>query len=765
MGSGGIVMAPSQRAAAPSKPSFHIDDAKLMAPLLRSPSVRKSDAIAALRTSTRPIASIIGPAGYGKTTLLGRWAEDDPRPFAWISIDRADDDGLVLLRHIAAAIHRVEPLGTSVFEALSGPVDSIWTRLPRVGNALAALKHPIVIVLDDVHAVTNPTSLSVIAALVDYIPPGSILALSSRDQVTLPLARWRARGMLLDVGVADLRLDEGEADLLLKGAGVGLETAQVAELTGETEGWPAGLYLAALSIRSGAPDITHNKGFSGDDRYVSEYFRLEVLSRVPSDEAQFAMRTSVLDTMTGPMCDAVLNTRGSAHMLEAMERSNMFVVPLDHRGERYRYHHLFRQLLRIELERTEPGVVEELNRRAMEWCLANDQPEAALRFGQAAGARKEVATIVDQVGLGLYYDGRIDTLRGLIEWFDDADLVRFPAIAVYGGWVQALTGHAAQAARYLALAEGATSTIPLSDGSTSVEPWASVLRASMMPNGVEQALVDARAALAELAPASAWRPDATLAMGVADMLHGSTDTARASLLGAIDLARANGALDVEFTAHAQLALLEAQRGAWRDAIHHAEAARGIVDRGQLGHYAPAALMHVAMARVAVFRRQHAEARTAMTRAHRLRPLLDHSLPWLTVQVGIELTRAHLSIGEVDAARTVLAETQSVLRRRPGLGLLVDEVEEMRRRVATTASPGAWAVNLTAAELRLLPYLATYLTFPEIASRLFITSHTVRSEAKAIYRKLDATSRAEAIDRAVEVGLLEPMFPHRASVAV
>jgi LuxR family maltose regulon positive regulatory protein len=727
--------------------------------------VKKWNTIATLVASMAPIASIIGPAGYGKTTLLGRWAEEDARPFAWVSLDPADDDPLVLLRHIATTIHRVEPISMTVFEALSGPVDSIWTRVPSVGNALAALQHPIVVALDDVHAVSNPTSLSVIAALVDYIPPGSVLALSSRNLITLPMARWRARGMLLDIGVADLRLDDREADLLLKGAGVGLETAQVAELTGETEGWPAGLYLAALSIRSGAPDIAHNRGFSGDDRYVSEYFRLEVLSRVPSEEARFAMRTSVLDTMTGPMCDAVLNTGGSAHMLEAMERSNMFVVPLDHRGERYRYHHLFRQLLRIELERTEPGVVEELNRRAMEWSLANDQPEVALRFGHAAAAKTEVATIVDRVGMGIYYDGRIDTLRGLIEWFDDADLVRFPGIAVYGGWVQALTGHAAQAARYLALADGATSTIPLFDGSTSVAPWVSVLRASMMPNGVEQALADARAALADLAPASAWRPDATLALGITNLLQGSTDAARVDLLAAVDLARANGALDVEFTAHAQLTLLEAQLGAWPDASRHAEAARDVVDQGGLGHYAPAALMHVAMARVALFQHRHIEARTSMMRAHRLRPLLDHSLPWLTVQVGIELIRAHLSLGEVDAARTILTETLSVLKRRPGLGLLVGQMDEMRRRVAATAGPGAWAVNLTAAELRLLPYLATYLTFPEIGSRLFITSHTVRSEAKAIYRKLDATSRAEAIDRAVEIGLLEPMFPHRASVAV
>ena len=727
--------------------------------------MKKWDTIAALCGSLSPVASIIAPAGYGKTTLLGRWAEDDPRPFAWVSIDQGDDDGLVLLRHIAMAIHRVVPVAPTVFDALSGPADSIWTRLPRLGNALAGLKQPIVVVLDDIHAISNPASLSVIAALVDYVPPGSQFALASRDQVALPLARWRGRGMLLEIGRADLRLDEAEADVLLKGAGVALEASEVAELTRQTEGWPAGLYLAALSIRSGAPGLTHNRGFSGDDRYVSEYFRLEVLSRIPRDEARFAMRTSVLETMTGPMCDAVLETGGSAHLLETMERSNLFVVALDQQGQRYRYHHLFRQLLRIELERTEPDMVEELNRRAMEWSTANGQLEAAIRFGHAARAHQEVAGIVDNLAFPLYRDGRMDTLWDLLEWFDDADLRRFPAIAVYGAWVQALTGHAAQAARYLAFADGATTTIPLSDGSGTIVPWVATLRSTLMPDGVELALADAEAGLTSLAPTSWWRSSATVMRGIANALLGSTDAARVDLEAAVELARTNGSQDVEFIAQAELALLAARNGAWLDAWTHAEAARTVVERERLGHYALAAIAHVAVARVAIFRHQHGEARAAMTRAHRLRTLLDHSLPWLTVQVGIELTRAHLSLGEVDAARTILKETQTVLRRRPRLGVLVDEMEEMRRRVAATAGPGAWAVNLTAAELRLLPYLATYLTFPEIASKLFITTHTVRSEAKAIYRKLDATSRAEAIERAVDVGLLEPMFPHRMSVAV
>ena len=173
-------------------------------------------------------------------------------------------------------------------------------------------------------------------------------------------------------------------------------------------------------------------------------------------------------------------------------------------------------------------------------------------------------------------------------------------------------------------------------------------------------------------------------------------------------------------------------------------------------------MHVAVARVALHEGRQADARAALTRAHRLRPLLDHAFPWLTVQVGLELTRAHLALGEAAAARTVFSETERVLERRPDLGSLAEEARELRERVAATSGPaGSWAMSLTGAELRLLPYLATHLTFPEIGQRLFISQHTVKTEAISIYRKLGASSRSEAIERAVEVGLLESsIYPPR-----
>ena len=269
------------------------------------------------------------------------------------------------------------------------------------------------LVLDDLHAVANPACLDTLAALLEYVPAGSQIAIASREDPTLPLARWRAEGLMHEVGVADLRLDDREAALLLEAAGVELGAGEISELNERTEGWPAGLYLAALSLQAGAPSSASAAGFTGDDRFVSDYFRLEVLSRLPPAEARFLMHTAVLDRMSGGLCDSVLEATKSARTLEGLERTNCFVVPLDRRGEWYRYHHLFAELLRNELERSEPDVARALNARAMAWCIANDLPEAAIVYGHAAGETDTVAGLVDALALSVYYDGRLETVGGV----------------------------------------------------------------------------------------------------------------------------------------------------------------------------------------------------------------------------------------------------------------------------------------------------------------------------------------------------------------
>jgi LuxR family transcriptional regulator, maltose regulon positive regulatory protein len=745
---------------------FDLVGVKLAAPSARPGTVAKADAIARLCTSTLPLATVVAPAGYGKTTLLAKWAEADPRPFAWVALDGRDDDAVVFLRYITAAIHGVEPVPAEVFEALSGPGGSTWTnRVPRVGSALGALERPLVLVLDDLHAVANPSCLDVLAALVEYVPAGSQIAVASREDPALPLARWRAHGLVQELGVADLRLDEQEAKLLLEAAGVELDADALSELTEQTEGWPAGLYLAALSLQAGAPSPASPAGFTGDDRFLSEYFRYELLSRLPPAEAQFLKYTSVLDRMSGGLCDAVLATTRSADTLESLERRNCFVVPLDRRGEWYRYHHLFGELLRTELERSEPDMLSELNRRAMAWCIANGLTEAAVVYGHAAGEMDAIAGLVDALALPLYNDGRMETLEEWLSWFNDDELRRYPALAVEGAWLRVLTGRPADAERSLARAEGATSTIALSDGSATVEPWIATLRAHTMPNGAEQAVADADLALDQLAPQSGWRPVALVMRGMAQALLGVVDGARKDLEAAVETGLASGSTDVIYVAWAQLALLAANQGGWSEAGERARAAQTLVEERGLGDYATSALAHVTTARVALHEARPEDARAALTRVHRLRPQLDHGLPWLTVQVGLELTRAHLALGEAGAARTILGETEQVLELRPHMGLPIADARELRDRVNATSGPdGAWAMSLTGAELRLLPYLSTHLMFPEIASRLFISRNTVKSEAVSIYRKLGVSSRSEAIERAVEVGLLESsVYPPAANL--
>ena len=297
---------------------------------------------------------------------------------------------------------------------MAGPGGSTWSkRVPRVGSALAALERPLVLVLDDLHGIANPACLDALAALFGYVPAGSQIAIASREVPALPLARWRARGLVDEVGVSDLRLDErrGRGAPARRRGRTGGEGAFRADR--RTEGWPAGLYLAALSLQAGAPSLARPAGFTGDDRFVSEYFHFELLSQLPPAEARFLQHTSVLERLCGGLCDAVLQATRSADTLVTLERTNGFVVPLDRESEWYRYHHLFGEWLRNELGRSEPHVVSALNPRAMAWCIANDLPEAAIAYGRAAGETDTVAGLIDTLLLPVYYDGRKRDRRGV----------------------------------------------------------------------------------------------------------------------------------------------------------------------------------------------------------------------------------------------------------------------------------------------------------------------------------------------------------------
>src|SRR6266487_2913287 len=308
-------------------PVFDLLVSKLRRPVARPGAVRRSALIERLRRGKPyPIVSVVAPSGYGKTTLLSQWAERNGQAFAWVSVDEGDNDPKVLLSYVAEALDAVEPIDRRVFDALASPVSSVpGSVVPRLGSAFWSMTSPVALVLDDVHALHNSECRAALSVLADHVPVGSRLALAGRAEPPLRIARLRAEGRLLEIGPADLSLTCDEASSLLRNVDLTLGEDEVAELHRRTEGWPAGLYLAALYLQEGGSLPGAAVSFGGDDRLVSEYM-----------ESEFLTRTAVLERMCGPLCEAVLELPGSAAALAGLARSNMLLVPLDRRGQWHR---------------------------------------------------------------------------------------------------------------------------------------------------------------------------------------------------------------------------------------------------------------------------------------------------------------------------------------------------------------------------------------------------------------------------------------------
>jgi LuxR family maltose regulon positive regulatory protein len=373
-------------------------------PPTRPGTIRRLSLIERLvQADTAPIVSVVAPSGFGKTTLLSQWSEHDRQAFAWVPLEEPDNDPKVMLSHIVQVLDAVEPVDRRVFDALSSPGSSVaGLVVPRLGSALSSRTSPVTLVLDDVHVLRNSECRASLSMLADHVPPGSRLVFSGRVEPPVRIARLRAEGRVTEIGPGDLSLTRDEASTLLLSAGLVLGDQEVAELHRRTEGWPVGLYLAALYLRQGAPFGRVAASFGGDDHFVSEYLKSEFLSRISASQRAFLTRTAVLERMRGPLCDAVLEGSGSAAGLADLARSNLLLVPLDRRGKWYRYHHLFRDMLLVELDRLEPDLIPVLRRRAAAWCVRSDLPEQALEYSIAAGDVETVAGLMGRLVLPTY---------------------------------------------------------------------------------------------------------------------------------------------------------------------------------------------------------------------------------------------------------------------------------------------------------------------------------------------------------------------------
>jgi LuxR family transcriptional regulator, maltose regulon positive regulatory protein len=703
-----------------------------------------------------PVVAVIAPPGYGKTTVLAQWAQRDRRPFAWLSVDQHDNDPAVLLTYVAAALDRVAPVDPTVFATLASPGASITeTVLSRLGPYLSADGLPVVVVLDDVHLLQNRECLDAVARLIEHLPQGSQLVIAGRGELPLPLAGLRAEGHMVEIGSDLLAMDPQEAELLVRDAEVEPSQVDVDDLVRRTEGWPVALYLAALSVRTGGSGEGAAVAFAGDDRFLVDYLQAVLLSRLPPRVVSFLTHTAVLDQLSGPLCDAVLGRTGSSHLLGSLERSNMLVIPFDRDRRWYRYHQLFRELLRAELERREPALIRELTLRASEWYEHNGLVEGAIEYAMAAGDADRAARLVVETALPVYYGGRMATLQRWLDWFDHHRLVeRYQAVAVLGAWMHLLGGHPAAAERWADAAERRSHQGAMPDGTTSIEGWLALLRAMLCRDGIAQMRADAEIALTLVPAGSLLRASAQLLLGMSHLLAGDPDLADRLLAAAAEAGEDAGA-DTATLALAERSILALAREGWIQAEILAERARSIARRAWLEEYVTSVLLYAAAARVAIHRGDVARAREDLARAQRLRPQITYALPFYAVQTRLELATAYLALSDAAAARTMLREVDELLQRRPDLGILRRQTEELRARLDALRVEAVGASSLTAAELRLLRLLGTHHSFRAIGEQLYLSRHTVKSHAMSIYRKLGVSSRSEAIQRARDLGLLGP----------
>jgi LuxR family transcriptional regulator, maltose regulon positive regulatory protein len=718
-------------------------------PAARRRLVPRTALVERLLAATEPVVSVVAPPGYGKTTLLSQWVDRLGPRVAWVSCERADNDPVKLWDDILTALSQVEPMpeGSRAMVAAMGGNLSAVPRLVRILNEVVA---PVVLVLDHLEVVTSPHAIASVTELAQQLPPAWRLALASRDSLPLPLARMRVEGRVLEIKAKDLAMSADEAQALLREAGADIPVEQADDLVDRTEGWPAGLYLAALAIESGMPALGFT--FTGDDRFVEDYLRSELLGHLSRTEVQFLARTSILDRMTGPLCDALVGGSSSALMLQHLEEHNLLVVPLDRRGEWYRYHHLFRELLQAELQRTAPELVDGLHSRAATWYAAHGMPEAAIDHAALAGDTERAARIVLDVMQPVWAGGRVETVRSWMELLDGRTIGPYAAaVAAHGALIFALLGRPRETERWVAVAEGTPAKGTLPDGNT-VAAVLAYLEANLCRSGPERMRSDATAALEGLSPTSPYRATMLHVQALSFLLDGDLDEAERLFTYAYDLAVGFDSSPLVGMILAEQSLVAMARDERDQAETLVKRAVDLVETAHLEAYWTSALVFAVAARGAVRRGDLGDARRYLGRAARLRPLLTYALPVVSVQTLVELAHAYLGITDPAGALAVLEQAEDIVRRRPGLGTLPAELSELRERVdqITRAAPVGTS-SLTTAELRLVPLLATHLSLREIANQLYVSPHTVRTQVKSIYRKLGVSSRGGAVEVLADLG--------------
>ena len=707
-----------------------------------------------VRAQSIPLVLVDAPIGYGKTMLLAEWAAvDEHRQFAWLSLDKADVDPVRFFAHLVAAIRLQAPgFGDSVTPPLLASADRLNDSvLGRLVDELAELTAPMALVLDDFHRPRDRAVYDPIEELLERLPPPIQLVVATRSDPQLPLGRLRASRDLLEFRVADLRFDDAEARAMLEAAGVHLEPHDFDDLVGRTEGWPAGLYLAALSLRTEPNPGAFVGQFTGTHRHVADYLSEEVLDRAPEDVRNFLTRTSILERMCAPLCNAILLRTDSEDRLRDLERSNLFVVGLDDDRSWFRYHHLFAQMLEAELMRTAPDEFAGLHRRASEWYEQNGWPDEAVRHAITGGDEDLAGELVGRHWRDLVVTGHIQTVRRWIDELGHEGTARTPAAAIAAAWVAILSGDPDSMERWLATAEEIQASNPFPDGTSSVEAEVAITRGIFGLKGVsERRRAASRAAELDTA-GSPWWPYIQFGLGVVEYLDGDVREAAARLTEALDRAPSKEAL-LRVGALSELAVARTELGDPDQALTLTEDAFHIIELYGIWSDPRVSWYWLARGIALRARGELGAAAEALEQSLEIRRSSGRLSLTISIQLLVALAPLRYELGDVAGARSLLAEAHEVAEAMGDAGDFERRIRELERFLGS-ARRLEFGDVLSDRELAVLRLLSMDLSQREIGSELHLSINTVKSHARAIYRKLGVTSRAEAVRRARQLELL------------
>jgi LuxR family maltose regulon positive regulatory protein len=699
---------------------------------------------------------LVAPAGWGKTSLLCDWySSRESERTAWLSVDQGDNDPVRFWAHVIAAVNTVcQGIGATALEALTAPgVKTADAVLSLVINDFASIPAPVTLVVDDYHLIANKAIQESMAFLAEHLPPALGLVLASRSDPALPLARLRARGQMAEIRADELRFSEAETTQLLNGTvGVTLPPDAVHALHHRTEGWAAGLYLAGLSLRGREDADRQVHAFHGDDRQIVDYLAAEVLDGLPPELRSLLLRTSILERLSGPLCDAVTGASGSQRLLEEIERSQLFLVPLDSARRWYRYHTLFAELLRHELDVSEPGLAPVLHRRASMWHREHGSVSDAISHAIAASDLTDARELIVSNWNPLVHQGLVGTVESWLDQLPPEMMVEDARMCVIRAFLARHLGHLDEVDPWLEAAAAAAPQGPFSQGPSSVESAAVMVRAGQLFMTGDLAASESasrRAAELEAAGTARWRAVTSGTLGAVLCWRGQDAEARTILEQVVAPTRAAVSNLATLWALGCLSLIAVRSGDAESCERYLDKAAKLAAHHGLGQYWAIATVALARAELAESRGELGEAEDAALRAlhisRRGQARLEAAYALLC------LARIKASAGRRDDARAYLSEARDRIGTCPDPGILAEVMAKTDRLAGQQLPiprprPGSLPRRpdgLTAREAQVLELLSAGDTNNEIAVKLVVSVHTVERHLQNAYRKVGVRNRADA----------------------